>query len=238
MTGSRQSGAHERLVSSLGTSIVTGEFQPGQDLDPMGLGKQFGVSRTAMREALRVLMAKGLVDARPKRGTFVTLRRQWNLLDADVLRWRFDGAVDDLFLTELAEVRLMVEPMAASLAAKRRTDRDLADLEDALAALRRSIGPDATAQVEADFAFHAALLDAAHNELLTRMATVIEAGMRLRDRYTHGSLDTKAVELHAKVLLAVRNKRSRAAHAAMSALIDQSIVDTASSAAAKASDDE
>ncbi|MFI6676071.1 FCD domain-containing protein [Kribbella sp. NPDC050470] len=104
------------------------------------------------------------------------------------------------------------------------------------AAPARIHSPDATAQVEADFAFHAALLDAAHNELLTRMATVIETGMRLRDRYTHGTLDDKAVDLHAKVLLAIRNKRPRAAHTAMAALIDQSIVDTASSAAAQSTD--
>jgi len=130
----------------------------------------------------------------------------------------------------------MVEPMVASLAPSRRTDRDLADLEDALAALRASVGPDATAQVDADLAFHTALLQAAHNELLTGMATAIEIGMRLRDHYTHGSLDSNAVDLHARVLLAVRNRRPRAAQTAMRELIEQSIVDTESSAAATDAD--
>jgi DNA-binding FadR family transcriptional regulator len=130
----------------------------------------------------------------------------------------------------------MVEPMAASLAAERRTDRDLADLEDALAALRVSIGPDATAQAEADLAFHTALLDAAHNELLTGMATVIEVGMRLRDHYTHGSLDSAAVDLHARVLLAVRNQRPKAAATAMRNLIEKSIADTESAASTHPSD--
>lgn len=197
----------------------------------MELERRFGVSRSVVREALQVLAAKGLVGARPRRGTFVAPRRQWSLLDPDVLRWRFHRSVDATFLAELGEVRLMVEPMAASLAAARRTDRDLADLEDALAALRASIGPDATAQVDADLAFHSALLEAAHNELLTGMATVIEVGMRLRDHYTHGSLDENAVELHARVLLAVRNRRPRAAQSAMRVLIEQSIVDTESPAA-------
>ncbi|MBB2947304.1 DNA-binding FadR family transcriptional regulator [Actinoplanes lutulentus] len=225
MTDHPRSGAHDRLVTSLGTSIVTGELPPDSDVDPVALESQFGVSRTAVREALRVLSAKGLVGARPRRGTFVAPREQWALLDPDVLRWRFADRVDGVFLDELGEVRLTVEPTAARLAASRRTDRDLADLEDALAAMRSAGEKDADEQVTADLAFHDALLRAAHNELLLQMSVVIEVGLRLRDQFVHGALTTESADKHAEVLLAVRKQRPKAAETAMRALIEKSIAD-------------
>ncbi|MEU4536546.1 GntR family transcriptional regulator [Streptosporangium sp. NPDC023825] len=125
-----RTGAHDRVVVSLGTSIVSGQLSPDDDLDVAALQERFGVSRTAAREALRVLAAKGLVGACPRRGTFVAPRTEWALLDADVLRRRFAHRVDDAFLDELGEVSLTAEPTVARLAAERRTDRDLADLDD------------------------------------------------------------------------------------------------------------
>jgi DNA-binding FadR family transcriptional regulator len=225
MTAQSRVRAHDRLVSSLGTSIVTGELSPDADLDPVAIESRFGVSRTAVREALRVLSAKGLVGARPRRGTFVAPRKQWALLDADVLRWRFADGVDGVFLDELGEVRLTVEPTAARLAATRRTDRDLADLEDALAAMKAAGGQHTEEQVAADLAFHDALLRAAHNELLLQMSVVIEVGLRLRDQFVHSTLTTESADKHAEVLLAVRKQRPKAAEAAMRALIEKSIAD-------------
>ncbi|BEL04430.1 FadR/GntR family transcriptional regulator [Actinoplanes sichuanensis] len=225
MSDHPRSSAHDRLVTSLGTSIVTGELPPDADVDPVALESRFGVSRTAVREALRVLSAKGLVGARPRRGTFVAPREQWALLDPDVLRWRFADRVDAVFLDELGEVRLTIEPTAARLAATRRTDRDLADLEDALAAMRAAGEKDADEQVAADLAFHDALLRAAHNELLLQMSVVIEVGLRLRDQFVHGTLTTESADKHAEVLLAVRKQRPKAAETAMRTLIEKSIAD-------------
>jgi DNA-binding FadR family transcriptional regulator len=222
-----RSRAHDRLVTSLGTSIVNGEIDPGADLDPVAIESRFGVSRTAVREALRVLSAKGLVGARPRRGTFVAPRQQWALLDPDVLRWRFADRVDGVFLDELGEVRLTVEPAAARLAATRRTDRDLAGLEDSLAAMRSAAGRQTADQVAADLAFHDALLRAAHNELLLRMSVVIEVGLRVRDQFVHGTLTTESADQHAEVLLAIRRQRPRAAEVAMRSLIEKSIADVA-----------
>jgi DNA-binding FadR family transcriptional regulator len=227
MTAQPRLRAHERLVTSLGTSIVTGELHPGADLDPVALEARFGMSRTAVREALRVLSAKGLVGARPRRGTFVAPRSQWALLDPDVVRWRFADGVGGVFLDELGEVRLTVEPAAARLAATRRTDRDLADLEDALTAMRSAAGRPVDDHVAADLAFHDALLRAAHNELLLQMSVVIEVGLRLRDQFLHSTLTTESADKHAEVLLAVRKRRPRAAEAAMRALIEKSIADVA-----------
>ena len=225
MTEIGRSGAHDRVVSSLGAAIVSGELLPDDDLDVAELQERFAVSRTAVREALRVLAAKGLVGARPRRGTFVAPREQWALLDADVLRWRFAGRVDERFLDELGEVRLTVEPAVARMAAQRRTDRDLADLEDALAAMRAAAGGATGDHVEADLAFHHALLRAAHNELMTQMASAIEAGLRLRDQFVHATLTSESTDKHAEVLLAVRKQRPRAAETAMRALIERSIAD-------------
>ncbi|MEU8381192.1 FadR/GntR family transcriptional regulator [Streptosporangium sp. NPDC048865] len=226
METSGRSGAHERVVASIGTSIVAGDLKPDDDLDTADLQERFGVSRTAIREALRVLTAKGLVGARPRRGTFVAPREEWVLLDPDVLRWRFADRVDETFLDELGEVRLTVEPAVARFAALRRTDRDLADLEDALAAMRTA-DDDPHLQVEADLAFHTALLRAAHNELLTQMAVVIEAGLRLRDQFVHNTMASEPTDKHAEVLLAVRARRPKAAEVAMRSLIERSIEDVA-----------
>ncbi|MBE1588234.1 FadR/GntR family transcriptional regulator [Nonomuraea angiospora] len=225
MTEIGRAGAHDRVVSSLGAAIVNGDISPDDDLDVAALQERFSVSRTAVREALRVLAAKGLVGARPRRGTFVAPREQWALLDADVLRWRFADRVDETFLDELGEVRLTVEPAVARMAALRRTDRDLADLEDALAAMRTAAGRPAVDHVEADLAFHHALLRAAHNELMAQMATAIEAGLRLRDQFVHTALTSESTDKHAEVLFAVRKQRQKAAETAMRALIERSIAD-------------
>lgn len=185
MIGSPFRGIHGAVVAHLGELIVRGDVAPGATLDPALLERELGVSRTVVREALRVLAAKGLVDARPKRGTVVRARAEWSLLDADVLRWQAQNRADDAFLANLAEVRGIVEPAAARLAADRRTEADLTTLRRALAVMA---DPEASvdAVVEADLVFHRALLAAAHNELLRQMEQVIATGLRARDLLVHG----------------------------------------------------
>src|SRR5439155_9436415 len=127
-------GLHGQTVEVIAERIVTGVLAEGATLDIAALQAELDVSLTALREALKVLAAKGLVDARPKRGTFVRPREDWSLLDPDLLRWRFGNSTDSRFLGDLAEVRLIVEPAGARLAAERRTVEDLMTLERALAA--------------------------------------------------------------------------------------------------------
>ena len=176
-----QRGVHGQTVNEIGRRILAGDLGPGTVLAVEELEREYSASRTVIREALRVLAAKGLVDARPKRGTFVRPRDDWSLLDPDVLRWQFEKDTGTAFLDNLAEVRAIVEPAGARLAATRRTDQDLAELADSLAA---SALPEATPEdvVAADIAFHRALLFATHNELLQRMEIVIETGLRARAR--------------------------------------------------------
>jgi GntR family transcriptional regulator, galactonate operon transcriptional repressor len=217
-------GLHEQTVEMLGTRIVHGHYAPGTPLPPEQLEQEFGISKTVLREALRVLAAKGLVDSRQRRGTLVRPRSSWKLLDADLLRWQ-GGEPDEAFLENLAEVRGIVEPAGARLAATRRGPADLNALRAALRAMAEA-GDDAWAVVDADLAFHRALLDAAHNELLSRMEVVIEAGLRARDQIVHqGESWPNSLPVHQAILDAIEAGDPDAAGQAVQALLEQASVD-------------
>ncbi|MBM9503335.1 FadR/GntR family transcriptional regulator [Actinacidiphila acididurans] len=229
MTPYARRGVHGQTVETLARRVLSGEIPEGATLDLVALQQELDVSLTALRESLKVLAAKGMVDARQKRGTFVRARSDWNLLDADVLRWQFAGGaaadVDLSLLRNLGEVRAIIEPAAVRLAALRRTPADLDALTDALAAMGR---PDlgAAHAVEADLAFHRALLAATHNELLERMEMVIESGLAHRDQIVHSSPHGEdPVPSHRAVLDAVRDQDQDAAETAMRALLEQAVRD-------------
>ncbi|MER8011832.1 MULTISPECIES: FCD domain-containing protein [unclassified Streptomyces] len=224
MTPYARRGVHGQTVEALARRILGGELPEGATLDLVALQSELDVSLTALRESLKVLAAKGMVDARQKRGTFVRARSDWNLLDADVLRWQFEGGgadeADRALLRDLAEVRAIIEPAAVRLAAQRRTDADVAALDAALEAMDQDAS--AAHAVEADLSFHRALLNATHNELLERMEMVIESGLAHRDRIVHSSPHSEdPVPAHRAVLDAVRDRDPDAAEAAMRALLDQ-----------------
>ncbi|CAL9280618.1 FadR/GntR family transcriptional regulator [Streptomyces griseoincarnatus] len=225
MTPYARRGVHGQTVEALARRILGGEIPEGATLDLVALQSELDVSLTALRESLKVLAAKGMVDARQKRGTFVRARGDWNLLDADVLRWQFEGGrtteADRALLRNLAEVRAIIEPAAVRLAAERRTPDDLAALDEAIRAMGED-DSDAGHAVAADLAFHRALLKATHNELLERMEMVIESGLAHRDRIVHSSPHSEdPVPAHQAVLDAVGEQDPDAAEAAMRALLDQ-----------------
>ncbi|CAL9660543.1 FadR/GntR family transcriptional regulator [Streptomyces sp. enrichment culture] len=226
MTPYARRGVHGQTVEALARRILGGEIAEGATLDLVALQSELDVSLTALRESLKVLAAKGMVDARQKRGTFVRTRADWNLLDADVLRWQFEGGrtadADRALLADLGEVRAIIEPAAARLAASRRTESDLAILAAAVDAMEEQGDADASHAVEADLAFHRALLAATHNELLERMEMVIESGLAHRDRIVHSSPHGEdPVPAHRAVLDAVREQDPGSAESAMRALLDQ-----------------
>ncbi|SCK36240.1 FadR/GntR family transcriptional regulator [Streptomyces sp. WMMB 322] len=232
MSGYARRGVHGQTVEAIAHRVLSGRIGAGDTLDLGALQSELGVSLTVLRESLKVLAAKGMVDARQKRGTFVRPRADWHLLDADVLRWQFESAdgpdtgAGNALLRDLAEVRGIVEPAAVRLAAERRTDADLATLDDALAAMERAseIGDEA---VDADLAFHRALLAASHNEMLERMEMVIATGLAYRDRLVHasGHRPQNPVPSHRAVLDMVRACDADGAEAAMRALLEQSARD-------------
>ncbi|WP_328667197.1 FadR family transcriptional regulator [Streptomyces sp. NBC_00322] len=217
-------GIHGQTVETIARRILTGAIGEGETIDITGLQSELGVSLTAVREAIKVLTAKGLVDARQKRGTFVRPREEWNLLDGDVIRWQFSGRTDPVFLSNLNEVRGIVEPAAAKLAAQRRTEADLAALQDALDGM--AVAADTTAAVQADLDFHRALLAATHNELLERMEVVIETGLAERDRLVHGAdPHDHPVPSHRAVLSAITDQDAPRAEKAMRALLKKATRD-------------
>lgn len=219
-------GVHGQTVREVARRILGGRYPEGTTIDVASLESDLDVSRTALREALKVLAAKGLVDARQKRGTFVRARSDWNLLDADIIRWQFAERCDDGFLDNLHEVRHIVEPAGARLAAQRRTDEDVATLESALETMAAT-GGDPVKAVDADLAFHRALLAATHNELLESMTVLLETGLATRDRLVHGSApyDDDPVPSHRAVLDAIRDQDSAAAELAVHTLLDKSLAD-------------
>jgi DNA-binding FadR family transcriptional regulator len=220
-------GVHGQTVEVLAQRILGGTIGEGATLDMVALQSELDVSLTVLREAIRVLSAKGMVDARPKRGTFVRPRVDWNFLDSDVLRWQFAGPSEHHLFDDLHELRSIVEPGAARLAADRAGDDDLAALESALEQMGRA-GSDLSANVAADLAFHRALLAATHNELMVRMQVLIETGLAERDRMVHSTTGPRdPVPSHRAVVDAIRDRDPAGAARAMDKLLDQAIEDVA-----------
>ena len=217
-------GLHGRLVQELGAQIVNGNVQPGDRLDVEELERVHGVSRTVVREAIRVLATKGLVDARPKRGTYVLEPEDWNMLDPDVIAWRYSPRPDAGFLKSLHEVRTIIEPAGARLAATRRTKEDLAELHGALDAMEAAID-DVEASIAADVEFHRTLFRATHNEMLQHLEVLLLAGLRARDMLAmHARLDIH-LPGHTAVVEAVESKDADAAEKAMRRLLKRAAAD-------------
>lgn len=192
-------GLHAQTVDVLGSRIVGGVYAPGEVIDPEAVIEEFGISRTVVREAFRVLAAKGLLAARQKLGTYVLPREQWDLVDSDVLGWLLAQPGSDL-LDSLTEVRSILEPAAARLAAERRTDVHLDRMREALGAMGHD-KPEAIA--DADVRFHHVIFEAAANPLLTALYRLVEPAVHTRSaRVFHGHHDDP-VEVHAPLLAAI-----------------------------------
>lgn len=169
---------HGRIADDLGIAIVNGQHLPGATLpNEIEASEKLHVSRTAYREAVRTLAAKGMVESRPKAGTRVSARRRWNLLDPDVLAWMFEGDPGEEFIAGLFELRKMVEPQAAALAAQRRTSPQLARMGHALEEMAQH-GLATEQGRAADQAFHDEILRATGNELLMSLTSTLGAAIR------------------------------------------------------------
>lgn len=166
-----------RVVNDLGLSIVSGRQRQGSLLprDTLLLDR-YGVSRTVLREAIKTLSAKGLLQAKARIGTRVRDRAHWNLFDPDVLVWHAKTGFAPEFLAHLGEMRLALEPEAAALAATRRTADQLATLEGWVA---RMAGPHERPDdfVQADLGLHLAIAAAADNPFFLSISTLIEVAL-------------------------------------------------------------
>ncbi|MFJ9408270.1 FadR/GntR family transcriptional regulator [Streptomyces sp. NPDC101393] len=218
-------GVHRVAVEALAKRIFSGTYGEGGTLDLPDLLEELDISQTVLREAIKVLSTKGLVDARQKRGTFVRPQEEWNLLDADVLRWKLEAGASSDFFADLLELRRSIEPAAAALAAERRTDDDLAALDAALSAMAAT-DSDPVLLVRADASFHTAMLIASNNRFYAQMYRVIVPVLIQRDRAVHadGEVDHPH-PAHAAVVQAVRDRDVDGAYVAMLELLDLSARD-------------
>ncbi|MBB4153362.1 DNA-binding FadR family transcriptional regulator [Sphingomonas jinjuensis] len=209
-------------------SIVTGERPPGSALPgEIDLAESFGVARSVIREALRMLSGKGLVVSKPKSGTRIRERHEWNLLDPQLLGWMFEGAAPPLtFVRSLFQLRLIVEPAAAELAARQRTPRQLSRLGYALEEMT-SYGLDSEPGRAADQQFHAIILKATSNELLVSLSASISAAVRWTTLFKWRAGEPRdSLPEHQRLFDAIARSDAAAARAATVGLIGQAALDT------------
>jgi DNA-binding FadR family transcriptional regulator len=224
---------HGSIAREIGLLIVSGHFKPGQVLDgEVEASAQRAVSRTAYREAVRILSAKGLVHSRPRVGTRVSPQEQWHLMDPDVLSWVFSGEPETDVLLGLFELRGVVEPAAAALAATRRTDAQLATMQRALQAMTEYTLNDEAGRI-ADMEFHAALLAATGNPFMVSLINGVTAAV---DALTAFKLRIEPLRRdpapdHWRVYEAIAARDADAARAAMNELVRLALQDTPMTAA-------
>ena len=222
---------HGAIARSLGAAIVSGKHQPGDVLtNEIEASERLQVSRSAYREAIRILAAKGLVESRPKTGTRVSPRARWRLLDPEVLSWFFESEPSESFLQELYELRMIVEPAAAALAAKRRDEGQLERMRAALVIMQHETLATEAGQA-ADRDFHDAVLEATANGPLFTLSSSIGAAVRWTTIFKQRGrgLARDPMPEHWKVFDAIAAGREDQAREAMERLVTLALEDTRAS---------
>ena len=214
-------GIHGRIVYGIGSEIVEGVIRPGERLpSDAELTVRFGASRTAIREALKVLAAKGLVQARQRAGTHVRPRAEWDLLDADVLAWHSSDTINESMIGDLVELRQLIEPKAARLAAARATPEDIEAMEAAHQRMVRA-ARDPDEFYEADLAFHLSVLAGCHNQLILRLSGIVRTVLSVSFRLQRSGVEElpEGIEAHRTIVERIRGRDRAGAERAMRAVI-------------------
>ncbi len=219
---------HAEILQELGRSIASGEIGEGLALPKENeLQERFGASRQTVREAIKVLAAKGMVRARKRAGTFVQPRSSWNLLDPDVLHWHPAGTLPKTMLRDLFEIRYLIEPASAAYAAERGDPDHIARIGAAVEAMGRA-GEDHGTFFEADMAFHLAMFAASHNQLIDRLSNImmplLEANFMIRPPIGPGGMHA-GYEHHVAVYDAIVKRKPEKARKAMLKLLDRAAVE-------------
>jgi len=220
---------HRHVVQTLAMRILANEYAPGTALPPEpDLCAAFNISRSAVREAIKVLGSKGLVTTRPRIGTIVQPRGSWNLLDPDLLGWSMELQPTAELVLSLIEARQVIEPAAARFAALRASAADIAPLEDAFARMGRfKASQDFDAFNKADIDFHTALLRASGNIVFQQLSNTIGAALAYSCRLTSSRAREPGASLpnHGEVIQRIRMRDSEGAYASMTHLLNIAIVD-------------
>lgn len=219
--GSKAHNLTYGIVEQLGLAIVTGAYGPRNEFPTeAALCAQFGVSRSVLREAVKMLTAKGLLAARPRQGTRIEPEEYWNLLDPDVLRWLLEREFSLTLLKEFTQVRLAIEPMAAAVAADR-------DEPEAIEPIRNAIANMYAAEdglydpLAADIEFHVAVLRASGNRFFLELRDLIESALRISIRLTHQYKAAGNIQDHKRILDAIEAGNPKKARRDMEALLTE-----------------
>ena len=206
------------LLYALGRAIVTGEYDDARFPTEAELAAEHGVSRSVTREAVKMLTAKGLLTARPRKGTTVQPSSSWNLFDTDVLRWLLERKFSLDLLRHFTELRIAIEPAAAALAAR---NADEADIEAVKAGYRRmedaAIGEDD--HLDSDIDFHIAVLEASGNPFYRQFRDVVATALQKSISFTNRNGGRASLPAHAAVLKAIEARNAKGAEAAMTRII-------------------
>jgi DNA-binding FadR family transcriptional regulator len=219
--GSRGRGLHGQLVQQLGQMIVSGDLGADRPLVPEEIGQRFEVSRTVVRESLRVLEAKGLVSARPNVGTRVRPVSDWNLLDPDIIEWRAFGPQREDQRRELCELRASIEPLAARLAAVRKREEVQQRVADMVEIMGQALAQgDSLTFSRADAEFHGLLLQSAGNRMLEHLTGIVSSALQVSGGPSAGCVrpSEAAVARHQQIADALAAGDEATAESAMRAL--------------------
>lgn len=214
----------QRMVQELGRTIIFGEFRDDSLPTEAELCEKFGVSRSAVREAVKMLSAKGLISSKPRQGIRILPEDQWNIFDPDLLRWMLESKPSLHVLKEFLQVRIAIEPEAAALAARYADQTKLDNIEKALEGMRKAEG-NSKEDLEADIAFHVSILYASNNRFYIRLRDFISTALRVSISHTNPIKGNHegVVEDHSKVFNAIKNRNPERAKQSMLALIDEAL---------------
>lgn len=214
----------DHLIRRFGRDIASGTYESGSALPSEAeLCERFGASRNVMREVVKVLATKRLIDAQQYRGLFVMPRENWNYLDADVLEWALEPGDNPQLISSLIEVRRLIEPTISRWAAERATAVDLVAIEAALNAMVES-QHDRAKFMEADIRFHRAVVLATHNVVIQQLSDAISALQRAIFDHTFLS-DAESmlgtIEQHARLAETIRMRNPAAAEEACAEMVSR-----------------
>lgn len=216
----------QRMTQALGRAIVCGEYNVNESLPSEAvLCEDFGVSRTAVREAVKMLSAKGMISSRQRQGIRVLPEEDWNILDPDLLRWSLESNPSMRVLQEFLQMRIAIEPEAALLAARHARPERVASIRQALERMEAARGGDPEAALEADIDFHISILYASENRFFIRMRDFTRTALNVSIRHTNVLKSNPAgvVADHGRVLDAIERQQPEEARQAMFLLIDEAL---------------
>ena len=211
------------LLKTLGQSIVTGEFDGTIFPTEAELCTRYGASRTVMREAVKMLSAKGLLSSRQRQGTRIAPIEDWNMLDPDVLRWLMERPFSNKIYREFAQMRLAIEPAAAALAAEHQDREAIAAIRQGLEGMIATTG-DQEAGLQADIDFHVAILKASGNPFFWRLKPLINNALQLAIQLTNKIAGhTASIAAHEAILVAIERGDAIAAEQASRAILVEAL---------------